>query len=206
MNVFTYFQPLGLNDAKELIPLWTEAWRNIGYKPTILLAEDLDDVPDYRSFVDTVSKFPSVNPPGYDLACYVRWLAFREALAWTDTGVGLMVDLDVFPRRGLPPGPVEHDVAFLDPGKVPCAVEATFKGSMQIVKWLVSQKPPVEKINGKPHTSDMLCLQRAPWPTTDQCREYGVDAWGDCEFVHFASSRMGGRRKIDVVKEFLSSQ
>lgn len=205
MNVFTYYEPLGLNDAKDLIPIWVEAWKRVGYKPVVLLPSDANAADDYHDFVARVSTFPTVNPKAYELACYVRWLAFREALGWFDEPTGLMVDLDVVPRSSLPAGPRLHDVIFHDPQRVPCAVEATVDGAAQIVNFLAKLPPTVSQHDGRPHTSDMICLQQAPWPATGFCREFGSAGWETSPLVHFASSKMGGRKKLDVVDNFVAS-
>ena len=205
MNVYTYFEPLNLNDAKELIPLWVGAWKRVGCTPVVLLPADAVQADDYREFVARVSSYPTVNPPAYELACYVRWLALREAMGWQTGPTALMVDLDVVPRSALPPASVLHDVVFHDPARVPCAVEATLSGAEQIVNFLSKLPPYVSQHDGRPHTSDMVCLQQAPWPATGFCREYGSTGWETSPLVHFASCKMQGRRKSEVVREFVSS-
>jgi hypothetical protein len=204
MNVYTYYEPLGLNDAKDLIPVWVAAWKRIGYKPVVLLPSDVVQCDDFHQFVARVSTYPTVNPAAYELACYVRWLAFREALGWQPEPTALMVDLDVVPRAVLPPGPRLHNIYFHDPARVPCAVEASLSGAEQIVKFLLD-RPTISQHDGRPHTSDMICLQQAPWPTTGFCREYGSEGWETSPLIHFASSKMGGRKKIEVVRDFVIS-
>lgn len=201
MNVYTYFEPLNLNDAKELIPLWVGAWKRVGCTPVVLMPMDAVQASDYHEFVARVGSYPTVNPPAYELACYVRWLAFREALA--DSGFGLMVDLDVLPRsEPHVTGLIHGDVVFYDPARVPCAVEATPLGARMIVDFL-ARSPAISQHDGRPHTSDMICLQQAPWPALGICREYGSTGWETSPLVHFASCRMGGRRKSEVVREFV---
>lgn len=205
MNVYTYFEPLNLNDAKELIPLWVGAWKRVGCTPVVLMPSDVVQADDYHDFVARVSSYPTVNPPAYELACYVRWLALREAMDWQaqEHPSALMVDLDVIPRTALPLPPTRLDVVFHDPARVPCAVEVSWRGSKQVVNFLSKLPPTISQHDGRPHTSDMICLQQAPWPATGFCREYGSEGWETSPLVHFASCKMQGRRKLDVVREFV---
>jgi len=106
MNVYTYFEPLNLNDAKDLIPLWVGAWKRVGCTPVVLLPSDAVAADDYHEFAARVGSYPTVNPPAYELACYVRWLALREAMGWQNGPTALMVDLDVLPRTALPLPPM----------------------------------------------------------------------------------------------------
>jgi hypothetical protein len=205
MNVYTYFEPLNLNDAKELIPLWVGAWKRVGCTPLVLLPSDATQADDYHEFVARVSTYPTVNPPAYELACYVRWLALREAMDRQSGIVSMMVDLDVLPRFQRPRPEWLTDVVFHDAARVPCAVEVMRSGAGQIVDFLTKRAPAISQHDGRPHTSDMICLQQAPWPSTGLCREYGSEGWEASPLVHFASSRMDGRRKSEVVREFVSS-
>ncbi|NBW10117.1 MAG: hypothetical protein EBR82_19025 [Caulobacteraceae bacterium] len=215
MNVYTYYEPLGINDAEPLIPLWTKIWKQAGFKPVVL---DLNDVFDqynkdfFHLFQERVSRYPTVNPDGYDLACYVRWFAFHTRLInyHADRDKSLMVDLDVFPS-GLTPDTLFTGLnVFLDPNWVPCAVASNFLGSRLLLDALM-EGPAIANINGREHTSDMHIFQERAWRIANKhplCSEYdGTGLYASKQdptrsLTHFPHARTGPN-KVEAVKKFL---
>lgn len=215
MKVFSYFEPLGLNDAEPLVPLWTEAWTRAGFEPVVLGPKDLYDSDNrgwFEEFKATVSAYPTVNPPGYDLACYLRWFAFHTRMMrdQRDGGKALMVDLDVMPTGITPDYPFGAKNVFLDPAWVPCAVASTWFGSGLLVQAL-EEGPVMTEVHGRPHCSDMIVFQERAWKYAAQipiCLEYGGwtrdTAPANALLTHFPASRVGSN-KAAAIQKYLSS-
>ena len=207
MKVHTYYEPLGINDAEPLLPLWKEAWSRAGFEPVVLTKDDIA-IRD-RALTAWFSKYPSAGtPPEYDLACYMRWFALNRAF---DDGAqrALMVDLDVVPSKHWQDrftgfagsGPV----VFLDPGRVPCAVFLSFAGLLELQDRL-AEGPVYVNRQGYGESNDMTVLQermkhRMVVPV---CLEYGSDGWEDALLLHFPYSRVGAN-KAEAIRNYFSA-
>lgn len=208
MKVHTYFEPLGLNDAEALLPLWKEAWSRAGFEPVVLGPEDIRpaDQP-YRAWFE--KHYPTVNAAGYDAACYMRWFAALDAVRGGSSKRILVVDTDVFPNRdvtdrGFSFGAGVPELLFLEPNRVPCAIWATDAGLIEFIDALL-EGPVVVDVGGRPHCSDMTICQTRFFPHgryADLCLEYGAEGWERAEFIHFPHSRVGPN-KADVIKKIL---
>src|SRR5689334_12399815 len=102
--IFSYFTALpdmDLAGERILISLWAERWRAFGFTPIVLSEWHARKHPAFEVFDEAVSKLPSINPKGYDLACYYRWLACEVAAKAYQNGDGLIVmaDYDVWPYQ-----------------------------------------------------------------------------------------------------------
>lgn len=90
--IYSYFSPIAdiaKHEHLSCIRIWARNWYSCGFMPILLRQEDAAAHPMYDEFVSKVSLFPSVNPANYDLACYLRWLAFAKL------GGGVMTDYDL---------------------------------------------------------------------------------------------------------------
>ena len=96
--IYTYYERFAQWQPQEnqtqLIGIWLRSWYSEGFFPIILSRKDAEAHPSFVEFRDKVSTLPTVNPPEYELACYIRWLAFAHA------GGGSFVDYDVMPLSG----------------------------------------------------------------------------------------------------------
>lgn len=198
-TVHTYFNPVPKMDVgteHQLITLWQKSWRASEFLPVVLTHQMADAHPLRDAYVDVVSRFPSVNPPGYDLACWMRWLALAQA------GGGLMTDYDVIARAFSPEFlALPSDVTVLDRGGVPCAVHTTPEGAQQIVLDVIARD---HKHDGK-HYSDMFFFQaqgydKAPSLTAP----YGAPDWQTAPAVHFSHHdchlTSPGRPRVAVIR------
>lgn len=215
MNVYTYFEPLGLNDAEPLTPLWLEHWKRAGFEPVVLGPNDLFNEYNeqaFREFDARVSTYPTVNPPSYERACYIRWFAFHTRLMdyHRDGRRALMVDLDVFPNGIKPDEFFDGKNTFFDPSWVPCAVASSWFGSGLLLD-LLTEGPVVVKEGGRDHCSDMIVFQQRAWKfakKVPRCMEYGggprESYWSpSASMLHFKYSSTGPN-KAEAVKKFFS--
>jgi hypothetical protein len=186
----------GINNAeqKHCIDIWRDTWQAAGWNTVVNTLYDALKHPLYKQIVDKSSRMPSVNPPGYDLACYLRWLAFDYQ------GGGVHSDYDVLPRRKFSPErfPIIQGFTCMqyrnrDGGEVvvPSLVSSDREGLKTWIQYILDT-PEIgdHLINGKPHMSDMYVLNRAlkePWlKRQDLCRDVGEDGWMESHAVHFS--------------------
>ena len=158
-TVFTYFEPvaaLNKHDQLREISVWKASWERYGWRPQILTHEYVERSRDWRDLTASVARLPSVNAPGYDVNCYLRWLALANA------GGGLMTDYDVV-NLGFTPAMLEHEVSpqRFFAGPVPAMVYATADGARGLFNECASyQLVPSDTYHGTPHTSDMYIFEK----------------------------------------------
>lgn len=181
--VYSYYHPVPKMDVgieAGLIILWRKSWIASEFIPVTLTHQQADAHPRAKEYLAVVEKFPSVNPPGYDLSCWMRWLALAQV------GGGLMTDYDVIARAfsteflALP-----NDVTVLDRGGVPCAVHTTPEGAQKIVDDIIAHP---HQHDGT-HYSDMLCFQALGYPKAPTLTApFGAPDWKEAPAVHFSHS------------------
>ncbi len=158
--VFTYYQPL--SDADDPLPIqvldiWGYAFYAQGFRPVILNRTHAEKRVNFTEISEKFSRFPTVNPPKYDLNCYLRWIALVEQ------GGGLLMDYDILPMTSLRNEDMRKlreckwgDLT-MDSSMYPMV---THGNASEIEKWvnymLNFQLKDVTTINGRSHTSDML--------------------------------------------------
>lgn len=186
MLVYTYFQPLPAIEFLEETKLhsyWRKSWSDSEFTPITLTHQIAESHPKFAQYDALVRSFPSINPAGYDLACWHRWLALAQV------GGGLMTDYDVI-CRGFSEEFLQfpNPVTILDRGGVPCAVHATAEGAQQIVDDVLSFR---HKHDGQ-HYSDMYFFQAKGYPRAgDLTAPYGSAEWPVAPAVHFSHSDCG---------------
>ncbi len=92
--VFTYYQPVSDADDPLLIQvldIWGYAFYAQGFRPVILNRTYAEKRVNLTEISKKFSRFPTVNPPEYELSCYLRWIALAEQ------GGGLLMDYDILP-------------------------------------------------------------------------------------------------------------
>ena len=96
--VYTYYDHVPKIDYRqehELINLWKISWTRYGWTPVVLEKKYIarpENVriareykfPQFESYERNISRFPSVCPQGYDMACFLRWYAIALAAASAD--------------------------------------------------------------------------------------------------------------------------
>ena len=95
--VYTYFEDQGMGHGAT-VEMWKTLWANAGWKPVVLSEEHASAHPDYDDMKARFATFPTTNPTGYEVACYLRYLAMAVV------GGGFMSDYDVA-NVNVPPPP-----------------------------------------------------------------------------------------------------
>jgi len=196
-----------------LLNLWARSWEKAGYETALLHEKDAKDHPGYKYFEERVSKFPTVNPPAYERACYMRHMAMANV-----PGATLLVDYDVIPNpRGKPyKFPLPSGIICLEPTRVPCAMFGTQSGFEDICDFLADYDASHQR-----HVSDMTILRKTALPiaTPPLCVEHLCSGrniendpgqgWRDAPFIHFSTfsfSKLGWQgSKADLIERVLRS-
>lgn len=216
--VFSYYgrvPDLDREAETKLQLLWLQHWREAGFNPRVLTERDAMRHPGYFEFIDVMAQMPSINPKGYDLACYARWVAVTQAIKEADALFAFMSDYDTFPtfrtrdevdalcRHLATPGQSPDDEAeayhlVCYQKYVPCFVGGTADCfSQQCARFAKYSPPP-----GTEHTSDMLILegQIAKEPDSfkalDIAKLWSEPGWEHAPLIHFSNSVMGPANKF----------
>jgi hypothetical protein len=200
LNVFTYFdQDPSLPDFSGVVECWRASWAQHGWEPAVLGRDQVTSHPLFPHLARHVLRLPSVNPPLYEVSCYMRWAALDTMHG------GLMVDFDVM-NFGFRPLDLcaSYPLLFLHPGIVPCAV---FCPAPQRILDMILAYRPEEAItaHGKPHCSDQemfrLPHNRSQISVQPECVEYRDLFWTTSPLVHFSTTNcaLGGETKEQAV-------
>jgi hypothetical protein len=206
MKIFTYYQDvpeLTAYDELKLIQLWRERWKALGFEPVVLNEWHARKHPEFEDYAAAFSKLPSVNPKGYDLACYFRWLAM---LSSADSWFPIMCDYDVMPYAEFD-GKNQFDgetgakmnEMILFQGPVPSLVRGHQARFLQLCNYfrdVGEGKTKVEfnLVNGAPHTSDMYLLEKfleakpEGFEVRNVVKLFGEPGWKKSQFVHYSNS------------------
>ena len=173
--VFTYYTPVrkfSEQDQQQEIAVWRASWAKHGWAPTVLDRTHVERAPNWEELTALVARLPTVNPPGYDLNCYLRWLAL------SNVGGGLLVDYDVV-NLGYTPAqfsPAAELVCFC-PDRVPAMVWATATAARSAfdscATYVVGPHDLSHKADRRgrrhPHVSDMTIWQNLALGTEAPC-------------------------------------
>lgn len=189
--VYTYHAQLPGNMPEEhtkLLLLWKRNWESAGYTPIVLNEYIAGDHPQYQAFSEAIDKLPTVNPPEYERACYLRWMAIAVA------GGGLMADSDVFIYNDFRPGPVPDRIVSFQT-HVPALVWGSKSAYENMVQAIMAYQVSPKDLEGfpRPHVSDMLMLQRGgiPYTSKNVVKLYNEPGWEQAPLVHYSHSSMG---------------
>lgn len=194
--VFTYYEDLNRPEESKLIELWCDSWAEHGWKPIVLSEKDISHHQRWKGFLRRVSAFPSVNPPGYDLACYKRWAAM------VTRGGGIMTDYDVM-NYGFTPAKAEElksaDALTFFEERVPSVVCGEKRHYDFACSYMAAYEPAASDLSGgRPHVSDMLILQKV-WKSawikhSPVVVQYSDPGWGKALLVHYCAWKTNGNK------------
>lgn len=205
-KVYTYFAPVesqeGQKEQRKLIELWEQSWQAHGWFTHVLTEEDARKHWGFERYYSVFSNFPTVNPQGYDLACWLRWVA----MATLEVG-GIITDYDVI-NFGLAAMqlvrtfvPVKFPTILCDNNPVPCAVSGHPEQYAEAIEAFLDCKPGIE--NGQPHLSDMLAVQQFGFPAVDICKEYRAEGWRQARLIHFSHAACAGELRSKVISGYM---
>lgn len=188
INTFYSHVPmLSFADETKLILLWMERWEAAGFEPIVLTEYHAHKHPCYAPFCEKIDSLPSVNPPAYDRACYLRWLAMNAI------GGGLMADYDCIPYEKIKlPKTGTRLLSYQN--HVPSLVYGSAAGYQDVISAIMSyevtEKDRVQK--EKIHVSDMYILLNSgvPYEKRDTIKNYNEPGWETAPVVHYSTSSM----------------
>lgn len=175
-------------------------WAKHGFEPVVLNAWWALDHPFGRRYLELVSALPSVNPAGYEVACYLRWLAVANAMKEGETAIMLDYDVFITGKGGIPKDLDLTTLCVLDESGVPGAVVgASIDFALQADRF-AAYKPHADDLHGTtPHVSDMLILMRQLKEEPGLVQNYNVlraytdPGWEKAALVHFSNDKMNGK-------------
>lgn len=207
-TVYTYYHDYdeeSSGEHYEMIAHWGRSWANRGWNPKVLTRQDAVKHPLFKEIDDRLRRLPTVNVLEYELACYHRWLAVAAA------GGGFMSDYDVV-NYGFKPRRIQSDLTVYESAygtndTTPSTVGGTSYGFLSAVMAFVCLDVNEVTIShdGRPHTSDMVVIQKAAKrlnlvtvaPTVAQ---YGSEGWETAPLVHYAHSVTSNTDRLACLK------
>lgn len=207
MKLYTYYTYVpNINPADELrlLNLWRRHHSAV-WEPFVLTEWHARQHPAFADFDARIRALPSVNPPEYERACYLRWLALAAV------GGGFMSDYDVFQR----PGSMLPELTGAGLGRLqmfqrqsPSLVYAArhiCERLCMTIRGIGDQLPALgqREINGKLHYSDQYAIEDIvatgegeDWITLhNTVLGYMDEGWEKAVAVHFSNAAMMPRGK-----------
>lgn len=185
MRIVTYFHRVPkINPENEirLIQLWEQAWAQHGFQPKVIGLDHAQSHPRFEEYRASISRFKSINPDGYDEAC---WLRYAAAASLCDKV--LMADYDVFPIDFHPDEIPDAFTVYQDNGPCPCLVSGSPSEFERMMDLFMRTDPdPV-------HWSDMHAIQKLSgnYVQADMVKEYdNTPQWHHKPVIHFPTGRM----------------
>lgn len=207
--VYTYYDPVpSMPNQEWMLQKWSYEWTKLGFLPKILSRQDAMSHTNFAELEKHFRRYPSINPPEYELACWVRWIAMVQV------GGGLLLDYDVLPygfgKEALDlvtshsNGSLDSlPVILMDHNPCPCAVFGTAREFNNAVVWFANnEKKCTTQQSNRPHASDQTGVQTGPpWHALDICYQLGRPNWQSAILVHFSHSVCAGRPREQVIPE-----
>lgn len=192
MKIYTYHDYVPeLPNSENLIPIWKQSWSKLGWEPIVLNDSHARLHPKYNEYVERYRSLPTVNPKGYELACYLRWLAVAAV------GGGWMSDSDVINYSLNPISPLPELTIWSYGGHIcPCLVSGSADQYTHTAGVFASWEGPTNDEGGRPHASDQNILGRVTniYNNVPLCSQYGSPAWDAFPVVHYPNGAMIGKQ------------
>lgn len=181
--------------SKHLINICKKSWENNGWKFNILNKEDSKKHLLYNNFLNKIKQYPTINNIDYELACYLRWLAF-------DMCDGICIDYDII---NISFNPLELNESTFFGGITPA-----YKCSDLMIKWIME----CDINNFKNHISDLLIYDYNIRNGNQNVKYYNIsgDLYNDEKYyekplIHFSNSgvkKYGGTTRIKFIEDYLN--
>lgn len=188
MKIYTYHEFVPeIPHGHKLLDLWKSSWEKAGWDPIVLDRSHAEQHPNYSEYIEKYKALPSINPPGYELACYLRWLAMAVV------GGGWMSDSDVIPYGFKPNTPPDMLTIWSYGGHIcPCLVSGTSEHYTYTAKIFAEWVGETNLENGRPHASDQNILGKVDkfYHNVPICSQYGDVGWDNFPVVHYPNASM----------------
>lgn len=182
--VFVYYEKTRVSEDK-LLKLWKDSWETQGWRTQILNESIAKMHPDYEEAKQIWKKFRTTNPPEYEMACFMRWLAMAVigiVFDFSDfEGGGYMSDWDTI-NYSFPPRPTYRRLMSFS-GPVPALISGSAEEYTRIARHFINFKPtPDMKV-----ASDMiiLSLSKEIFDALSFIPLYNRDGWKTAPLVHY---------------------
>lgn len=176
-NTILTYHHLGADMPREdyrIFSLWEASWKAAGWTPILLSNSASGRHPRFEDLRRKAISLPTVNPVHYEVACYLRWLAYEVFIE--NAGPSLVSDFDVV-NRGYTPDdwavdfgglPEEWPFLLLGEDKTPCFARLAKGGVPTLLSWFLDAGPAdFEHHGGRDHCSDQTIIGRR-WPAWAQ--------------------------------------
>jgi len=195
-------------DELKLVTLFRHRWEDAGWTPFILNEWIAMKHPYFEEYNRAISALPSVNPDGYERACWMRHLALAQV------GGGYMADTDLIHY------PVKEEITLAEMEAprlqmfdlhTPSLIYASKEVAEKLCREFASGKWGKRDIGGREHYSDMYALEdlgaiendgtmadpeRYLIEHHDLVRNYGTEGWETAPFVHYSKDAMARADKL----------
>lgn len=204
-TVHTYYEPVEtINQDEQLrqIDLCRQSWERHGWNLVVIDSKYARRHPWFELYSLGVQAAPTVNDQSYETHCFLRWLSMAEA------GGGLMIDYDVVNMGASPSYFQKNSLLTMYQQHVPSVVCGTAEKYLAVCKkffqFAVNRTHTV-LIDGRPHTSDMIMLQKGF--TEKEVKKLNVvgDYNSKCQLVHCSNNSVQsfGVTKVQAMQELL---
>ncbi len=165
--IYTFFQPvaeLSSEQQQAKLHLWRGWFWSRGWLPTVLNVSHARALPGAADLEAHFSSLPTVNPPQYELYCYMRWMALAQV------GGGVLLDYDIVDLTPLSAetatqpelhGRCEYGRLTTFHNLRPMLTYGNASEVMRLVTALAAYEVQADDAyDGRPHISDMLIVNR----------------------------------------------
>ncbi len=206
-TVYTYYTPIecrGIDTQVQMLQHWSSSWAKRGWETVVLGLEDAKAHPFFDEYAEAVQRLPTINPKDYEMACYHRWLAVAHR------GGGFMADYDVvnysFEARSPQARLTVYEQNYETEAVTPSVVGGSAAGFYDMCLYFATCNidDVMGEFEGRPHTSDMIVLQKIPhrfaYQVIPLCKQYGSPGWEDAPLVHFSHETTKETDRIPCMK------
>lgn len=204
MTLYTYYEKLGSPEKQQLerslLNLWFYHHHRLGFNCVVLRKEDAAKHVFYFGFSHKVAEFPSANFPGFNVACFRRWLAMVAV------GGGILMDYDcfIYDRTLFDSNPDSKElIIFQDEaerGLCPGIVSGSREAFDNQCKRFEAYHPqPDDAFDGTPDVSDMTILRRQPksnFVIRNVVKDAFEPGWETAPAVHYKYAIMAANNCI----------
>lgn len=160
MIIHTYHEEVPGMERKEMLTLWRSSWQAHGWIPVVHDAWEACQHSNWTVFERIVDQLPTVNAPGYEKACWMRWLVAAQCGGfWCDSD---LINTGFKPRHALAHYDGQHPFCAVHDGEFP-NMGLLFGGRQVFEQFFVSRvlsgMVPITLERGRRHTSDMFLWQ-----------------------------------------------
>lgn len=147
-KIYTYYDDLRWAFQKDLLDIWTDNWKSMGFEPLIVRKEDAMSHDLYKYFDESLKKihlklYGTSNINGYISSCWHRWLAYATIAPSNESFY--VSDYDVF-NTGWHPQKAEERLHLMY-GRCPCLASGTSLQFEELCRQFISlSEKNIEKI------------------------------------------------------------